>query len=130
MNRVPGKWPFVRLTKFAIPAEPDFATSRMSAYDCGLVNPKCSLPLGYWLEGWLVHPPTVGHCVRMLRINRNGVQCLGSFASTPVVSLLDELSFATANSFYRVASVEPPRALSPEVYRALDRLFATDTRDC
>lgn len=122
MSEDSGGCVFVRLTKFGVPETPcNLTPSVAGAFKPGAPNPRWLLPLGYWLEGWLLAPPQVGRCVQVLRVNRNGVHRLGVFVSTPVVSLLEGWSFATANSLYHCVAAEPRGALTAEMLRSLIR---------
>lgn len=67
-----------------------------------------SLPVGYYLEGWLLGPLVVGRRVQVLRLARNGVPRLGLFTSSEVVELEPD-GFRTRNSLYRMTVVPTPR---------------------
>lgn len=60
---------------------------------------------GYFVLGFYVNPPTVGHPFVIARYNSNGVEVDGFMRTSPVedVSLTDEgYLFRTANSTYRL----------------------------
>lgn len=63
-----------------------------------------SLPVGYFLEGWLVRKPVVGGRVEVLRVSRNGIACLGYFRSSVVVEI-EPQGFRTRNSLYSLTII-------------------------
>ena len=74
--------------------------------DLGTV-PDHPIFVGYTVEGVMTHRPTVGQCFTFWRINRNGVEALGIFRTSPVLKLLENdggnsnlISFTTQNSEY------------------------------
>lgn len=121
-------WPFVRLRKFGMPADPRIVSPPPSQYAYGCVNSTATLPIGYWLEGWLIAPPALGKPVRIVRANRNGTRCLGLFESTPVVSLLLGWSFSTENSLYECAPVSEPSVPALELLSVFDPQRQTDAQ--
>ncbi len=90
----------VELTKIA--ATPG-ALAQPGSWDTYLQGEEnaASLPIDYTLVGLLIQPPTIGRCVEVLRLERNGVVSLGVFATTEVRYLTAD-GFATLNSVYRL----------------------------
>lgn len=59
-----------------------------------------SIPVDYSIEGELLNEPIeVGKIVNVLRTKRNGVEELGKFTTSPVVSFTDN-TIRTKNSIY------------------------------
>lgn len=99
--------PLVRLTKIGCPAKPQLPPGRWDTYEPGEINQDVSLPVDYVLVGYLLTPVLTGECVRVLRVERNGVSVLGAYQSTPVIALTPD-GFATTNSTYRLEYLPPP----------------------
>ena len=74
-------------------------------YPLGSTDVNTSLPVGYVLIGILLEPPHIGRPVRILRLERNGVEVLGFFKSSPVTQLTAN-GFLTLNSVYRLRRLE------------------------
>jgi hypothetical protein len=91
---------FIRLQKLAATDVALYEPGLPGEYVPGTINPDVSLPLDYWLIGWLVLPPKVGEAVMVLRIVRNGIVFPGHFATTPVTEIRGQ-EFLTVNSIYR-----------------------------
>ena len=78
--------PKVRVTKLGPVDSPDIQTAKPEEYVHGEANPK-SPPTGYWLEGELMSPITVGKPICVWRTIRNGVRVDGLFTSSRVVHI-------------------------------------------
>lgn len=100
----------IRLTKIAESATPDFFSSEWADCVPGEDNPGKSLPIEYWIKGTLVKEPVVGESLFVYRTERNGVQALGNFASSPVVEISageGNLRYIeTKNSLYLLETLE------------------------
>lgn len=97
----------IRLTKTGIPEAAVVESGTWSSHVPGRSN-SASLPLGYWLEGFLVSPLVIGSPISVYRTNRNGVECDGIFRSSKVTRIESEC-VGTENSVYRIEYVEDPR---------------------
>lgn len=69
------KWPpkFVCILKVAEAAAPVVPAKAAADYPYGLAVQGGSLPIRYWIYGWLLRLPLVGKPVRVLRFTRDGV---------------------------------------------------------
>ena len=95
----------VRITKLASVDNPEFPTPSMEGYKCGKDNGNLSLPAEYYAEGYLISRIEIGKSIRMERHNRNGVECLGIFETSPVVAMEEkegQIFVETANSKYQI----------------------------
>lgn len=77
----------------------------MDSYSYGDRSESQSLPIGYWLDGWLLKQPVVGESVRVLRFSRNGLVFPGYFSSAVVTEIRGECEFCTMNSVYRLTTI-------------------------
>jgi len=91
----------VKITKVAATDNPQCITPQINTYNMGCNNGDVSLPVEYYLEGDLIGQIVVNASVRVIRTSRNGVECLGMFTTSPVVSV-SEIGFTTQNSVYLV----------------------------
>ena len=91
---------YVRIQKTGTHVNAQFDPGHPGSWLYGIANKNHSLPLNYWLEGWLVRPLAVGQKVFVLRCVRNGIVCPGRFVSTPVTAIHNAQEFATLNSVY------------------------------
>jgi len=102
--------PRVHMKKVGIADDPLVTTADMKDYKFGSMNVQESLPVSYWLEGFLTSKPTVGEPLSLLRTNRNGVETLG----LPMTSFLKDISeikdgcqkIVTENSVYFLTYLE------------------------
>lgn len=99
---------FVRLTKLSAADSPAYESGDWSSYAIGSANSGRSLPVAYYLEGWLVSDVTVGRPVEILRRARNGVKRLGVFISSDVTAILPDNRFSTLNSIYSMTVIPSP----------------------
>lgn len=93
----------IKLTKVAESATPNFFAGEWKDYVPGEDNPDKSLPIEYWIKGALVKEPVVGESIFVTRTERNGVQCIGLFASSPIVEISQKGNLRyieTKNSLY------------------------------
>lgn len=96
---------FVELTKLGPVSDPVFPSISWEDAHLGGVNPGYSLPDGYTITGYLLEPPEIGKGLRILRVNRNGVQALGFYQSSPL-RLIEGCRLETLNSVYRLRSLQ------------------------
>lgn len=89
----------IALEKLSAVQHPASHTPPWDRYEVGTINPTTSLPSGYCIRGYLIGEIEIGRPVRILRTNRNGVESVGIFTSSPVTTLSDN-TFATSNSIY------------------------------
>lgn len=75
-------------------------TPSKEEYDYGQEN-ATSLPIDYWVEGYLLNEPKVGESVVVQRISRNG-QTIAGIMQTSLLTELFEGGFKTLNSVYKL----------------------------
>lgn len=92
---------YIRLTKYAAVENPVHPSANMDTYEMGVINSSVSLPIEYWLEGYLPNLIEVGKKVLVYRRVRNGVKTDGEFISTPVKEITPE-GFNTQSSKYKL----------------------------
>ena len=97
----------VKITKIATSATPEVETPCMNNYIAGEDNGPVSLPVEYWIEGYLMNEPKVGTSVLVNRTSRNGVDCAGIFTTSQVTKILPD-GFETLNSIYKVEVLWKP----------------------
>ena len=90
----------IRLEKVAAVDVPVFDPGGRDDYVAGSINPDVSVPVEYWIIGWLLIPPTLGESVLVLRIVRDGIVFPGQFKTSPVMGIRGN-EFHTMNSIYR-----------------------------
>ncbi len=95
---VPRRW--VRLTKIAQSVDPIVAACPPDAFLPGEEN-LLSLPVDYWIEGFLLAPPQIGKRLAVERHVRNGVEALGLLQTTPLVRIESD-RLETWNSVYQI----------------------------
>ena len=95
-------WPFrfVRVRKIAQVRVPVNPAADPRTYPYGRHCSTDSLPVEYWLLGWMLLPPVVGEPVRVLRVARNGISMPGHFITTDVMEVPAAGEFHTMNSVY------------------------------
>ena len=76
-------------------------TIPLSDYVAGQDNGNISLPVDYWLEGFMVEPPSVGKSLIVARTSRNGVDVGGYFTTSEVTEITED-GFKTLNSLYKL----------------------------
>ncbi len=92
------------MTKCDLAEQPDVESGTWDTHVAGRINAK-SLPVGYWLEGYLLAPVSVGDPIVVFRTSRNGTDACGLFTSSVVKHVAAE-RVETANSVYRIELVE------------------------
>jgi len=96
---------YVRITKLAVSANPEFPTPSLENYEAGKCNGNVSIPVDYWAEGYLIVAPEVGKSVIMDREVRCGVKTPGIFTSSEVTEVTDT-GFKTLNSVYNLEYIK------------------------
>jgi hypothetical protein len=91
----------VRISKIGQVENALHESASFKDYEKGEYNPNVSLPIEYWLEGYLKQEPTIGKSVLVDRTSRNGIEVAGVFASSTVTELTDN-GFKTLNSIYKL----------------------------
>ena len=99
------KGAYIRITKMR--ANPGGAPAcPRPIYSPGLWSNILSLPLAYWMEGFLLANVVKRDFIRLDRRVRDGVAVRGIFTSTRICSVNDD-EVATYNSVYRIELVTP-----------------------
>lgn len=91
----------VKLEKLSPTINPDVPTSDGINFKAGENNGRISLPVGYTLEGILIHDVKEGHELSLHRLKRNEVSAFGITTTSLIVQISDNLLF-THNSVYRI----------------------------
>ena len=93
----------IRLIKRASSKTPHSPPARWDEWDpaLGYLEHR-SLPVDYSLRGRLMIPIEIGESMEVLRIERNGIQALGIFRSSPVREIDEFFRVVTNNSIYEV----------------------------
>lgn len=91
---------YVRLQKVAAAPLANNPPGDPHTYAMGQFNPGISLPIDYWMEGWLQLPITLGGYVLLHRRVRNGIEQPGIYISSQIIAIHNEREFTTANSKY------------------------------
>jgi len=73
----------------------------LKEYEAGKDNGNVSLPVEYWLEGYLREEPTVGKSLVVDRTSRNGIEVGGIFKTSTVTEVTED-GFETLNSVYKL----------------------------
>lgn len=96
-------WPlkFVRVRKISQVNVPVNPAATAQSYPYGGISSSDSLPVDYWLVGWMLQPPVVGEPTRVLRVARNGIVIPGHFITSDVMEVPAVGVFHTMNSVYR-----------------------------
>ena len=91
----------VRITKIKASEEAAYRSPSWDEYDLGKLNRDFSLPIDYWVEGYLLHEPEVGKPLLVERISRNGEKVYG-FLRTSTIKEINDNYLKTLNSVYRI----------------------------
>lgn len=92
---------YVKISKISASKDPEYLSPTLDVYEAGKDNGDVSLPVEYWLEGYLMEEPTVGKSVVVQREIRCGIKAGGIFRSSPVVQITED-GFETLNSIYKL----------------------------
>ena len=108
----------IKLTKFASVEAPKFPSPKKEDFRDGKENDGVSLPIDYWIIGELQREIVEGKSIKVLRENRNGVECLGQFSTSPVKKI-DGDKIETSNSLYTIEYIdkEPIKVVEPLVVK-------------
>lgn len=91
----------VKIKKIGVATEALSPTPKLENYQPGKDNGAVSLPVEYYVEGYLIKKITFGESVVVDRYARNGIPATGTFISSPVVDF-DSTTFTTYNSIYSI----------------------------
>jgi hypothetical protein len=91
----------VRITKIAKADNALYDAPPIHDYVMGEDNGAVSLPIEYWLEGFINEKPTVGEGLVVSRTSRNGVEVSGIFTTSEITEITDK-GFKTLNSVYKL----------------------------
>ena len=92
---------YIRLTKIKPAENASYPTPDWDNYEHGDLNRNSSLPVDYWVEGYLINPPKIGESVKIEREIRNGEKVYGFMVTSPVTKI-DGDFFETLNSIYKI----------------------------
>lgn len=99
---------FVKITKLSACPNPVSETSEWDDYVIGEENVR-SLPVQYFMRGFLTDIVRVGGFIQLDRTERNGVIAEGEFTSTLIMKINGALALVeTFNSIYRIERSLPP----------------------
>jgi hypothetical protein len=90
----------IKITKIKAVENARHASASMADYEFGQDNMGLSLPIDYYVEGYLKREIKVGQSVIVERISRNGIKSLGIFSTSEVTEVF-EGGFKTLNSVYK-----------------------------
>ena len=99
----------IRLTKIKASENPEYPTPHWNAYKCGIVNEFTSIPIDYWVEGYLINPLKVGEPAMIQRTVRNGVEVSGFMTTSEIIEINGDI-FETLNSIYKIEYLEEKSA--------------------
>lgn len=106
-----NKW--VRVEKFSPTINPTFRTPTNKEYEQNKENGRSdhmSIPNGYTLGGVCLSNPYVDLHLKVLRYERNGIQLMGNFETSRIISTTETvqddgsvlLTISTRNSVYQI----------------------------
>lgn len=94
----------IKLTKVGVANSPFFSTMKWKDYQLGSSNNTGSLPIDYWLEGYLITDPVIGLSLVIDRTSRNGIDERGITRTSRLQKLKKESEYIyrleTDNSVY------------------------------
>jgi hypothetical protein len=93
--------PYVKISKISASDDPKYPTPSCEDYEGLKEVASLSLPVAYWVEGYLSQGPEIGKSVVVEREVRNGIKAMGTFLTSPVVKVTPE-GFETLNSVYKL----------------------------
>lgn len=105
-----NKRPYVRISKISPSEDPKFQTPSFDDYNSLKGEVDLTLPVDYWIEGYLTQEPCIGKPVLVEREVRNGVKIGGLFITSEVTEVSvnfdkfesTETIFKTQNSIYKM----------------------------
>jgi hypothetical protein len=98
---------YVKISKVAASEDPHTQTPSQDDYESLKGIAPMSLPVEYWIEGYLFKEPTIGKSVVVEREVRNGIKVCGAFVTSAVVKILED-GFETRNSIYKLEVLALP----------------------
>jgi hypothetical protein len=96
---------YVRLTKIKASENPEYETPHWNAYKHGVVNKGTSIPVDYWVEGYLIRPIKVGEYAAIDRRIRNGEEVSGFMTTSQILEINGDI-FQTLNSIYKIEYIK------------------------
>lgn len=96
---------YVKISKISASDDPQYPTPTKDDYESLHTETPLSLPIDYWIEGYLHKEPEIGKSVVVEREVRNGVKMLGTFVTSSVVKITDN-GFETLNSVYKLEELK------------------------
>lgn len=93
--------PYVRISKLSPSDDPKVQTPSFEDYNSLKGVADLSLPIDYWIEGYLTQAPEIGKPVIVEREIRNGIKVSGIFVTSSVAKFSDK-EFQTQNSVYKI----------------------------
>lgn len=93
--------PYIKLTKIKASDNPEYPTPHWNAYKHGGVNKGTSIPVDYWVEGYLIKPIEVGQSVAIDRTVRNGEKISGIMVTSKIIEINGDI-LQTLNSIYKI----------------------------
>ena len=98
---------YVKISKISSSEDPKYPTPSNEDYEALKDDALLSLPVDYWIEGYLFQEIEVGKSVVVEREIRNGIKISGTFITSPVVKITED-GFETANSIYKMEVLALP----------------------
>ena len=98
---------YVKITKLSASEDPVCQTPSEHEYQTLKDQAIISLPVDYWVEGYLLQEPEVDKPVVVEREIRNGIKVSGLFTTSLVVEVLED-GFKTLNSVYKLKYIRIP----------------------
>ena len=96
-----------KITKISETENPLVKSATKEEYKYGTYNNNVSIPIDYWVVGYLFDEIKVGKPVRLFRKIRNGEKVEGIF-TTSKIQTWDGNIFTTMNSKYKVEDYNEP----------------------
>jgi hypothetical protein len=94
---------YVRISKLSASEDPEVQTPSLEDYETLKGHAAISLPVDYWLEGYLFEDIEVGKSVLVQREIRNGLKVSGMFKTSEVVKI-SENTFETLFSKLKITN--------------------------
>ncbi len=82
----------------------EYRPAPLPCYAPGVWGGLLALPIGYWMEGYLLRDIIKGGTIRLDRRKRHGVPCRDLFGSTRIWRVSAPI-ITTLNSVYRVTEI-------------------------
>lgn len=92
---------FVKLTKIKASENAEYRTPDWNDYKQGMLNEATSIPIDYWVMGYLIKPIKVGESILLERTIRNGEKISGFMSTSKVIEINGDI-FETLNSIYKI----------------------------